>query len=293
MEIYSCLNKWLNDNVYKRNRYPKNLKIFADNCGGQNKNNNMCLALLMNIHKKKFDRIELGFLVPGHSYSACDRKFGTIESHYRKNECILSTEEYEKNIRIALNKNDHVVHMKRENFLNIEVFLSKENSANRLAYIRPTTGKIFQKATQIVMSKNYMQGYILKDSFDASDDEGTKISVIPPHTEEADFDLSEVVLMPKYSHDRRLDKKKLKDLRHLTKYMPDHKEWVLRLINTQNRLYSHNIEDEDSDDMSDCPESDADNHDSGPEDPPPPTDIDITDDTVDRLKERVRVRRII
>ena len=57
VEIYSCLNKWINEHVLNVEQYPRNLKIFADNCGGQNKNNNMCISMLIKVHTEKFDRI--------------------------------------------------------------------------------------------------------------------------------------------------------------------------------------------------------------------------------------------
>ena len=77
-EIYSCIQKWLMSNVLNKPNYPKKLRIIADNCGGQNKNNNLALALLRLVHQNLFHRIELVYLVPGHSYMPCDRKFGNV-----------------------------------------------------------------------------------------------------------------------------------------------------------------------------------------------------------------------
>ena len=87
-EIYSCINKWLQQNVFNKQNRPFKLRIIADNCGGQNKNNNLVLALLRLVHLKQFHRVELAFLVPGHLYMPCDRKFGNISkelSNYEKN----------------------------------------------------------------------------------------------------------------------------------------------------------------------------------------------------------------
>ena len=158
VEIYSCLNKWLNDHLYTRSQYPRNLKIFADNCGGQNKNNNMVVALLMNIHKRHFDRIELGFLVPGHSYNHCDRKFGNIGTVYSQHNYIPSPYSYRKYMKQGLTGKDFLYHMERHDFLNIEVLLDKPT---RLAHIRPTKDRIFQKSAVIVMACNYLSGYTL------------------------------------------------------------------------------------------------------------------------------------
>ena len=77
-EIYSCIYKWLQQHLLNKNDRAMRLRIIADNCGGQNKNNNLVLALLRLVHLELFHRIELAFLVPGHSYMDCDRKFGQI-----------------------------------------------------------------------------------------------------------------------------------------------------------------------------------------------------------------------
>ena len=75
-EIASCLHKWLELYVLSKPNPPKNLKIFADNCGGQNKNIVMMLAAMREVHAGNFERIEFTYLVSGHSYMACDRSLG-------------------------------------------------------------------------------------------------------------------------------------------------------------------------------------------------------------------------
>ena len=247
VEIYSCLNKWINDHLYTRDPYPRNLKIFADNCGGQNKNNNMCLALLMNIHQDKFDRIELGFLVPGHSYNTCDRMFSNIARKYNKCSQIYSPDQYIDLINAALksNKTSNAYLMKREDFLNIEIFVNRTNTAERLCYIRPTEGKVFQKATQIVMNKWYPQGYILKHNFNQSDSQGIKIPVNLPDTEEQEFDLSWIKLESKYIHERKIAPMKMKDLLSLKTFMGHEGQWIDTLKQRWKKLTSQSHEDEE------------------------------------------------
>lgn len=232
VEIYSCLYKWIQTYVLNRgSQYPRNLKIFADNCGGQNKNNNLCLALLKLVHENIFERIELCFLVPGHSYSACDRAFGCVESRIKKCYEISSPELYYEKIQTSRGLNHPnlgpfpLYNMKREDFLNIEIF-TKNKQKNRLAYIRPTKDKVFQLASQVVMKKSFSQGYILKKSFLETDEEGKEVKVHPPHTKEEDFDLSHVVLKPKYSKERRLDPLKIKDLKFLRNGLEDAGTWI-------------------------------------------------------------------
>ena len=59
--------------------------------------------------------------------------------------------------------------MKREDFLNIEIFSTKDTTT-RLAYVRPTKDKVFQKARQIIIKKAVPYGYILKQDFNVSDE---------------------------------------------------------------------------------------------------------------------------
>ena len=90
MGYYSCIYKYLQKNFLNKNDRPMRLRVIADNCGGQNKSNNLVLALLRLIHLKVFHRIELAFLVPGHSYMDCDKKFGAISKDLANNEVIPS-----------------------------------------------------------------------------------------------------------------------------------------------------------------------------------------------------------
>ena len=53
------------------------LRVFSDNCGGQNKNYVLSRFLMADItDMKKFEKIEQFFFVRGHSFLPCDRDFG-------------------------------------------------------------------------------------------------------------------------------------------------------------------------------------------------------------------------
>ncbi|XP_069354654.1 uncharacterized protein [Maniola hyperantus] len=71
------------------------IRLFADGCGGQNKNSIMLSMLsqwlLKNVSVK---RIEIIFPVTGHSFMPPDRVFGNIEKVLKKREVIIQPEEY-------------------------------------------------------------------------------------------------------------------------------------------------------------------------------------------------------
>uniref|UniRef100_H3H4Y9 DUF7869 domain-containing protein n=1 Tax=Phytophthora ramorum TaxID=164328 RepID=H3H4Y9_PHYRM len=56
----------------------RKLTIYADNCGGQNKNNYVLKALLALAHMGDLKTVELKFFVKGHTKNAVDRGFGHV-----------------------------------------------------------------------------------------------------------------------------------------------------------------------------------------------------------------------
>ena len=90
---------------------------------------------------------------------------------------------YVSSIELASRKNGKkniVYRMKREDFLNIEVFVTRNTTKNRLSHIRPTKDKEFQQATQLVMDKSFRNGYIIKNAFNMADEDGKKLKVHVP-----------------------------------------------------------------------------------------------------------------
>ena len=247
VEIYSCLNKYLNDYIYNQSVYPKTLKIFADNCGGQNKNNNICLALLRDVHQEKFDRIELCYLVPGHSYNACDREFGFIEKDYKTRAQILTPGRYIDAIEHCRTAFKTIVYqMQREDFLNIEIFATK-NIETRWAHIRQQENKAFQKACQIIISKDVRYGYILKSDYGISDEEGVIAEVHLPKQKKENFDLSKVILTPKYETEIKINDLKINDLKYLAEFTSgEHKKWWEDFFSRQEKLVNSEENEADS-----------------------------------------------
>lgn len=56
----------------------RKLTIYADNCGGQNKNNYVLKSLLALSHMADLETVELKFFVKGHTKNAVDRGFGHV-----------------------------------------------------------------------------------------------------------------------------------------------------------------------------------------------------------------------
>lgn len=89
------------------------VRLFADGCGGQNKNVQvLCMASwwLVNKAPKSVHTVQLVYPVTGHSYLPPDRVFGRIEKSIRKEEEILSPADYKK----IIEKHETVLELERD-----------------------------------------------------------------------------------------------------------------------------------------------------------------------------------
>ena len=62
------------------------LRLFADNCGGQNKNHTLARFLLALTQTSRFERTQQYFPVRGYSFLPCDRNFATIKRELKKHD---------------------------------------------------------------------------------------------------------------------------------------------------------------------------------------------------------------
>ena len=239
-EIGSCVLQWLEE-VYDEPFHT--LRIFADNCGGQNKNVFIVLMLLQQVHKLRLKRVELIFMVSGHSFLPCDRSFGVIEKTFGKYGTIETPDHYaDLMIKAMTNKRIQVHRLTREHFKNI-----KELSGH---ITRRTVAGQFKSASQIVLSVNESSSYRLKHHYDLED--SSRDIVVPlekgrlvapgrgrGRPKKAPLNLSGVTLKQKYLTDRMLQPAKVKDLRSLLSLMyVKNRTFLEDLITRQEALVS-------------------------------------------------------
>lgn len=65
----------------------RSLILWADNCGGQNKNSFVVWYLMFLVEYGIFQEATLKFLIKGHTKNPCDRGFGFAKKKVAKNEC--------------------------------------------------------------------------------------------------------------------------------------------------------------------------------------------------------------
>lgn len=92
--LHNFLYNYLNPEV-------RQLEIFCDSCGGQNKNYTMFRFLHYVVHvEKRLDFIKVTFPIRGHSYMECDKDFGLINQKTR----VELPEQWLEVFRMARNK---------------------------------------------------------------------------------------------------------------------------------------------------------------------------------------------
>ncbi len=101
-EVISSLNHLLNKLEAKYGRFDQ-LTLWSDNAPGQFKECFLFFYLEYLVKKGQFLRVDLKFLLEGHSFSICDRRFGCIQSFFDTVERVEVPKEW-----ASLLKNSHL-----------------------------------------------------------------------------------------------------------------------------------------------------------------------------------------
>lgn len=121
-EIGSCVVYHLKNHIPDTT---KNVILYSDACGGQNRNIKMTLLLKKALEEgiKDIVNIEQKFFVTGHSYNSCDRAFALIEKEKKFTEQIFVPNDWLKVIENSKKTETAfvVTEMKRENFFSTEI----------------------------------------------------------------------------------------------------------------------------------------------------------------------------
>ena len=242
----------------------KKLRIVADNTGGQNKNQHLLMALLRMVHLGLFSRIELIYLVPGHSYMAPDRKFGNVATAKKKRVNILSPDDLEAVVRGARvyekstkkgrksktqAKETYKTHrIKYNDVLHVET-LTQTDINTRHVLMRKTKEKEFQKAAIIMVKDSNPNGYFLKNDFQMCDAKAKFMDCRTPEMKKNNqtLNLGNVELGKKYKHQLLMDETKLehineqvtgalREVRGGRDLHPDEINWAQELIREQEKI---------------------------------------------------------
>lgn len=101
--------------------FPKNLIVYTDNCGGQNKNWLLISLWRQLIAENIFESVEHRFLVVGHTHLPSDRDFAVIEKYKKKMKTVYAPEDWYNAVKNCKRNNPFkVTVMKREDFFSFK-----------------------------------------------------------------------------------------------------------------------------------------------------------------------------
>ena len=235
-EIASCIIKWMDAELAAGSSF-KRLRIFADNCAGQNKNKFIMMLALRLVHSGLLERFEMIFMVPGHSYLPCDRAFGHIEKRLKKKKSVYCPDDYARIIQKAVTKENVIFRMQREDLYNVK-FLED------YCTVRHKPG--ISAARQLVVDSSYKEGYVIRNHYNVDHEDypigcesDVKVSFMPgrgPY-DASKFDLSRGDLPLKYPIGVKLDTEKLTDLKSMKIYLDTKgRKWVNDVVKMQAKV---------------------------------------------------------
>ena len=236
LEIVSCIQKWVEEE-YEKAEFDS-LVVFSDNCGGQNKNINVVCNFLREVHRGKCQNIEHLFLMPGHSFMACDRAFGNIEKSIRSFGDVYDLWGYINIIANAVHSGYTVTHMKREDFLNYDDL--KTYVVQRKP--RDTSVK-FKDARRLAFNFRYREGYFVGLHY-PEESVVHPVRLMPGRANYAPskFNLGHVQLEQKYATPLQLSAEKMKDLESLTTFMTSSQAAYLKEVLAEQENFFHGEE---------------------------------------------------
>lgn len=210
-EVASVLLNYLNTHM----QGTRELIVFSDNCGGQNKNWTIMSFWLQLVREKRFENIEHWFLVPGHTFLASDRDFAIIEKYKRKISHVYTTDDWAKIIKKCKKKDPFEVRiMQQEDFYgfgNLLQIISKKNTMDDKSKLDFSNARCFRfnvnepnkMFVKHFMNEDFKPVTVTKRGRSASD----KCALLSN-------------LQKKYNSPPPIDQKKLQDLRKLLPYIP-------------------------------------------------------------------------
>jgi hypothetical protein len=122
--VASLICKYLNDSglINHQNIPRKELNIVMDNCGGQNKNKFVLRLAPLFVELCYYRRVNIIFLVAGHTKNAAIRLFNLLKLQYRKSQ-VYKMEQLEEILNV--NKYVECVKVGKEDFYNFGKFKDK------------------------------------------------------------------------------------------------------------------------------------------------------------------------
>lgn len=248
IEVASCIHHWIKQNTNDR---VTNLYVFSDNCAEQNKNKNLVLMYLREIHQSSLIHIEQIYLISGHSTMPCDSQFGQIEQNIKRqyNNIIYTINDYIKAIATAVSERFSVVKMKQPDFLNFD-------ELQKFVVNRKCKDVKFMDARKLIFDHEYQEGYVIQTEYQANSINKHHIRLQKGRKpfSSSIFNLANQLLVPKYCDILPITQEKKKDINELIELMPSFAKSYYKSILYQIEVQNDKINDaavDETDDIMD------------------------------------------
>lgn len=217
-----CSMIWLK--IQKMSPEIKELHVFSDAAGGQNRNNTLVRFFMGLIATGRFRKIHQYFPIRGHSFLQCDRNFGTAKRKIRRKDRIYTPDEYVELIATAKRNKYNVTQVNRENILDFKNWWPKYYKRTSISQDKSTKFSI-SKYRHIVYSAPV--GYVTVSDFIDGVIKHTFLLRKPIRNNETEY----LPTQHAYSTNIPINFKKINDLRKLLGYIPDeHKPFYDELL---------------------------------------------------------------
>ncbi|CAG9765894.1 unnamed protein product [Ceutorhynchus assimilis] len=165
-EVGSCLLLYIANNISKT---VKNLILWSDSCGGQNRNIKMVLLLKCALEvSTHLESIELRFLVSGHSFLPNDSDFGDVECVLKRQTKMYSPEDYIQVMKSCRRQHPiEIVSMEKKNFVSTKM-LEKEIINRKKSCVEEKINWLKIKEIKILKESPY--SIFIKTNYEDSDD---------------------------------------------------------------------------------------------------------------------------
>lgn len=203
-----CTMLWLN--IQNMSPDIKELHVFSDACGGQNRNNTLVRFFLALVATGRFTKIYQYFPVRGHSFLQCDRNFGTAKRKIRRMDRIYSIEQYVDLIKTSKKSGFNVTQIVADNFLDFKNWWPK-------LYKKSTKSR---EKSQFLISKYRQLEYTLPAGY------VTTSQLIDGFMKDTFFlqkpnTTSHIPTAKAYREKIPINHKKIQDVKKIVTYIPD------------------------------------------------------------------------
>lgn len=215
-EVGSCLLKHIKNNL---NNNIKDLVLWSDSCGGQNRIIKIVLQLKTLFNSTELDSITFKYLYPGHSFLPNDRNFSDIESALKHQQRLYTPQDYINVMRTCKKKNPlMVIQMNDEDFVSSEMLEKK--TTNRKVSV--SGDKInWLQARRIKLCRN--QPFSLLMSTTLSDENFLEINIEKRGRGRISNDIlfpSETLLTKLWPNGKEINQAKLDDIKSIMHLIP-------------------------------------------------------------------------